>query len=518
LQGTATATNILRRGSKGSYTHGKRVYLVKITSPKLQTSHLTANDEALLRCRTALEQKDKEDYEGAQETMRRLWRGVRERPETKGLHVSVEAEVLLCVGILTGWIGSRNQIKEAQETAKNLITESITYFESVSDVTKIAAARTEIAYCYWRDGELNEARIMLRDALKKLTTEGNTKARALLKLTTVECSAARYHEALGILTDNAALFQRLANHAVKGAYHSEHAIILRNLATAEKKEEYLRRAISEFEKADQEFKLARNPVFRADVKNNVGLILFNLSRFKEAHKYLDEARRLAVSFKDKARTAWYDESSAQVFIAEGKPKEAETVARRAVSALEKGGHYCMMAEALITQGIALARSRRKERAQLIFQRAIEIALQVDTLNIAGLAALTLIEEVDHLSPATLKAAYQQAREWLSSSQSQEVKLRLGDAAGKITASVPGELSAEEATEILLTKPGALQDRILKYEGALIKQALAQTNGRVTHAASLLGMSYQALCYIIESRHKDLLKERSPVRRRARKGQ
>jgi tetratricopeptide (TPR) repeat protein len=450
--------------------------------------------------------------------MRRFWRGVGERPETKGLHASVAAEVLLCVGILTGWIGSRNQIKEAQETAKNLITESITYFESVGDVTKVAAARTEIAYCYWRDGELNEARIMLREALKKLATEGTTRARALLKLTTVECSAARYHEALGILTDNAALFQRLTNHAVKGAYHSELAIILRNLAKSERRAEYLQRAISEFRRADQEFKLARNPVFRADVKNNVGLILFNLSRYKEAHKYLDEARRLSVSFKDKARTAQYDESSAQVFIAEGKPKEAEAVARRAVTALEKAGHYCMMAEALITQGIALAQSRRKERAQLIFQRAIEIALHVDALNIAGLAALTLIEEVDQLSPATLQAAYQQAREWLSTSQSQEAKLRLGDAAGKLAASLPGELSSEEATEILLTKPCDLQDRILKYEGALIRQALAQANGRVTHAAPLLGMSYQALCYIIESRHKALLKERSPVRRRARKDQ
>ena len=489
---------------------------MKIASPKLHTSHLTANEEALLRCQTALEQKDKEDYEGAQETMRSLWSGVGERPETKGLHVSVEAEVLLCVGILTGWIGSRNQIKEAQETAKNLITESITYFESVGDVTKIAAARTEIAYCYWREGELNEARIMLHEALKKLTTEGNTRARALLKLTTVECSAARYQEALGILTDNAALFQRLANHAVKGAYHSELAIILRNLATSEKRDEYLRRAISEFEKADREFKLARNSVFRADVKNNVGLILFNLSRFKEAHKYLDEARRLTASFKDKARSAQIDESSAQVFIAEGKPKEAEAVARRAVTALEKGGHYCMMAEALITQGIALARSRRKDRAQFIFQQAIQTALRVDALNIAGLAALTMIEEIDDLSPATLQAAYQQAREWLSTSESQEVKLRLGDAAGKLATSLRGELSTEEAIEILLTKPCDLQDKVLKYEGALIKQALAQANGRVTHAASLLGLTYQGLCYIIDSRHRDLLKERSPVRRRARK--
>ncbi|HEX9629133.1 MAG TPA: hypothetical protein VF961_03870 [Pyrinomonadaceae bacterium] len=256
---------------------------MKIASPKLHTAHLTANDEALRRCQYALEQKDKGDYEGSQDLMVRLWRGVGERPEIKELHASVAAEVLLCVGILTGWIGSKNQIEDAQEIAKNLITESITYFESVGDVTKVAAARTEIAYCYWRDGQLSEARIMLREALQKLPPAGDTRARALLKLTTVECSAARYDEALGVLTDNAALFQRLTNHAVKGAYHSEHAIILRNLAASEKREEYLQRAVGEFEKADREFKLARNPVFRADVKNNVGLVLSNLSRFKEAH-------------------------------------------------------------------------------------------------------------------------------------------------------------------------------------------------------------------------------------------
>ena len=449
--------------------------------------------------------------------MGRFWRGVGKRPNLEGLHASVAAEVLLCAGILTGWIGSKKQIEKAQETAKDLITESITYYESVSDVTKVAAARTEIAYCYWREGELNEARTMLHEALKKLTTAGNTRARTLLKLTTVECSAARYPEALRILNDNTAVFQKLNNHGTKGVYHSERAIIFRNLAKSERRDEYLRRAVGEFEKADREFKLARNVVFRADVKNNLGMVLLNLSRFKEAHKYLNEARRLSVSFKDKARTAQYDESSAQVFIAERKFKEAEAVTRRAASALAKAGHQCMMAEALITQGIALARLGKTDRAQLIFQKAIETALRIDALNIAGLATLTMIEEIDDLSPATLQAGYQQAREWLSTSQSQELKLRLADVAGKVTASVPGELSSEEATEILLTKPSQLQERILNYEGALIKQALTQANGRVTHAASLLGMSYQALCYIIETRHRDLLKERSPVRRRGRKG-
>lgn len=491
---------------------------MKIALPKLRTSHQITNEEALRGCQAALDRKDREDYAGAQNAMRDVWQGIGQRPEVEGLHSSVAAEVLMCAGILTSWIGSKNQINDAQETAKNLITESATYFESIGDVMKIAAARTEIAYCYWREGGLNEARVMLREALKKLTTEGTTRARALLKLTTVECSATRYDEALGILTDNASLFQKVTNHTVKGAYHGEYAIILRNLAKSQKKDEYLKRAISEFQKADQEFKLARNHVFRADVKNNVGLLLGNLSRFKEAHRYLNEARRLTVSFKDKARTAQIDESQAQVFIAGGKLKDAEAVARKAVAALEKSGHRCMMAEALITQAVALARAGRAERAQFIFQQAIQTALQVNALNLAGLATLTLIEEVDQLAPATLQAAYQQAREWLVDSKSQDVLRRLNKAANQVVVNLGGEFSADEANEILFTKPCDLQDRMLKYENTLIKQALAQANGSVTHAASLLGVSYQALCYMIETRHRNLLKERTPVRRRVRKDQ
>ena len=234
---------------------------MKIALPKLHASHLTTNEEALRICQTALERKDREDYVGAQHVMRELWEGVDQRPNISGLHPSVAGEVLLCAGILTSWIGSKNQIKDAQETAKNLITESITYFESTGDVMKIAAARTEIAYCYWREGELNEARILLREALKKLTTEGTTRARALLKLTIVECTAARYDEALALLTENVALFEKVSNHTVKGTYHTEFAITLRNLARSENKDEYLKRAINEFRMADLEFKLARNPSF-----------------------------------------------------------------------------------------------------------------------------------------------------------------------------------------------------------------------------------------------------------------
>ena len=489
---------------------------MKTASRKLNTSNLSANDEALFRCRTALEQKDRGDYEGAQKTMRPYWGRVGERPNTRGLDRSVTAEILFCVGVLTSWIGSKNQVSDTQEVAKDLLTQSIAYFESSKDLTKTAVAQSEIAYCYWREGALNEARLWLHEALKKLTFEGAPRARAILKLTTVEWTAGRFREALELLDLNESLFRKISNHTIKGGYHTELAIIHRNLASMENRLEYFRRAISEYREAEKQFRLAHNQVFRADVINNVGFLLFKLGRYKEAHKYLDEARRLTVRFKDKSHTAQIDESRAQVLISEGRITEAERIARRAVSVLRKSGRFCLLAEALITQGVALARLGRSDHARFIFQRAIEAAHQVNALNTAGLASLTLLEEVQHLAPEIVQAAYRQAREWLAHSQSPDTKLRLADVTDKVVASIQTELKADDATEILLTGSGGLQAQLEKYEGVIIKRALAQVGGKVTHAASLLELRYQSLAYKIEHQHPELLNYRTPVRRRQRK--
>jgi len=494
----------------------KNVFVMKITSPKPQTSHLTINEEALQKCQSALEKRDRGDYEGAREVMRPLWKRIGERPEVKGLHASVAAEVLICVGILTSWIGSKEELDNAQEVAKDLITEGMTFYESISDVRKVTSARAEIAYCYFREGALNEARTQLAEALEKLTTEGNTRARALLRLAIVECSAFRYDDASKILTDNAQLFGKVNNHAIIGAYHNQVAMVLRKLATPQNRNDYFQRAIQAYEQADIHFKLAHNIVFRANVKNNVGFLLYKLSRFKEAHGYLEEARRLAVSIRNKVQTAEIDDTRAQILIAEGRLEEAEAVASHAVKVLAKSGQQCLLSDALITQGIALARLGRIDGAQFAFQRAIEVAQQVDALNKAGLAALSLVEELDELPRDTVHAAFHRAAEWLANCQSQDLMKRFTAAAKKVFSILNRELTAGEATEELFNKPCDLQKEILRYEGELINQALARTNGRLTEAASQLKMSYQALAYIIERRHKDLLRARSPVRRRSRR--
>jgi len=192
------------------------------------------------------------------------------------------------------------------------------------------------------------------------------------------------------------------------------------------------------------------------------------------------------------------------------------VARGAVRVLGKSAHQCLLADALTTHGISLARLGKREQAQFTFQRAMEVAHQVGALNKAGLAALTMIEELDDLSRTTLQSSFQRASEWLANVQSKELVARFTAAANKVYAALNSEMTPEEATEALLNKPFNFHEEVLKLENNLIRNTLAKVNGSITRAAEQMGMSYQGLAYIIQRRHPELLKERSPVRRRARK--
>ena len=490
-------------------------FLMRIARSKSDLSHMTPNERALFRCERALELKDQGDYTGAQAVMGPLWKRVGERPNTEGLHPSVAAEVLVCAGILTRFIGARDEIKEANEWARDLLTESIIYHESVQDVFKIAAVRAELAWCYWRAGALDEARIWFTEALKKLTTEGNTRANAVFGLSVVEWSASRFKESLRILNEHAPLFKKITNHCLKGFYHMQVALVLRNLETpGEKTATEFRRIRDEYEEADRHFTLARSTIFRAHVKNNISYVLRELGRFKEAHEYLDHARRLTVSAKDKVKTAQIDESRAQLFIAEGKYAEAESVARHAVKTFQKSGHQFFLAEALTTHGIALAQLGNTGHAQFTLQNAIEVAHQAGSLNRAGIAALTLIEEIHDLSADMMSGAYEQAVEWLKDAQSYALLLRFKAAGSKLAARLRTDKTISP-TETLL-KRRKCKEELLQIEEARIRRALAEANGSVTHAARLVGVTYPGLIYIINHRHPHLLDERNPVRQRQRR--
>lgn len=460
-----------------------------------------------------MELRDRGDYDGARDAIAPLWSGIGKRPNIEGLHSSIVPEVLLCAGVLTGWFGNRYEVAEADDYARDLISESITLYDEAGDSKKVAEARTELAYCYWRAGANDEARILFSTALERLTTEGNTRANALLGLSVVEWSAARHEESWEILTTNAPLFRKITSHTLKGFYHNQSAMTLRALATDGNDGDYFQRAIKHYEEADYHFTLARHTPYRAQVKNNVGYLLFKLARYRKAHEYLDAARRLLVSVRDKVRVAEVDDTRAQVFLAEGRFVEAEAAARSAVSTFRKTGRHGFLAKALVNYGIALARVNKSMRAQAALQEAVEVAHRFDALNQAGIAALTLMEEIEELPIDALLTAYDNANDWLAEPQRSTLLARLNQAQQKVIERLRDQKRFEGAD--VLSKGICFPQEVLKFERGLIRSVLSEVNGSVTYAAALMGISYQRLAHIIEKRHPDLLNERTPVRRRPR---
>lgn len=479
---------------------------------RLADPALTANERARVRCQLAKELEESGEYESAHEVMGELWRGVSERPRLEGLDEATKAEVLLRVGALAGWIGSAKQMGDAQETAKNFITESITIFESLRDAGKVAEAQTELAYCYWRQGALDEARDILSGVLDRLAdADGEVKMVAIIRNAIVERTAKRYHEALRIHAEHAPLFERSVNDALKGKFHNGLAIVLEILGTSEKREDYIDRALVEYTAASVHFEQAGQTRHHACVENNLAMLYLAVGRFGEAHEHLDRARRVLAGLKDSVHLAQVNETRAKVLLAEGRSAEAEKVVAAAVRVLGKGDEQSLLAEALTTQGIALARTGRHIRSRLTLQHAIVIAERAGDKAAAGRASLTVIEELsEHATRGELCTLYEQAADLLATSQHPNISARLIAGARLVLRLLKVRTPSPEDAPVDW-QGFSFRRAIYRYERVLIERALKDAGGAVTRAAELLGFKHhQSLISLLNNRHRDLLPERSPV--------
>jgi CheY-like chemotaxis protein/tetratricopeptide (TPR) repeat protein len=473
---------------------------------------LTHDERALLRCRLAKELEDIGNYEAAREAMGELWPEIGGRPALDELSEATAAEVLLRVGALTGWLGSARQIKGAPETAKNLINESIARFGALKDTGKVAEAQTELGCCYWREGALDEARAVLREALSQLPADSEVRAIALLRLAIVEGSAKRFSDALRLDIEAAPLFHKSKSHAHRGRFHNQFGFVLRNLGTIERRPDYIDQALIEYAAASYHFEQAGHRRYHACVENNLSFLFLTIKRFPEAHEHLDRAQALFTSMKDDVHTAQVDDTRARVLLAEGHTTEAERLVRSAVQTLERGGEQSLLAEALTTHGIALARMGSHEAAREKLQRAVEVAQSAGDTQAEGLAVLTMIEELgEHLPVQDLTQTYDRAFELLSRSGNQEYKDRLLEASRRVLFLI-GQLPMPPTWEGF-----NLYKAVLRYEARIIERALREARGVVSRAAELLGLRRQRLDAMLKGRgrHTALARLRTPVERQPR---
>jgi tetratricopeptide (TPR) repeat protein len=475
---------------------------------ELDNPSLTHTERVLLRCSVAADLIHAGQHEAAREALGELWQGVGERPNVEGLDEGTVAEVLLQVGDLSGWIGASQQAKGAQDTAKDLISESAALFERLGEINRAAAARADLALCYWREGAYDEARVILQEAAASITDDAELKAKTVLRLVVVEFAARRYSDELRLLTESAPLFGEGASHALRGGFHNELALVLRRLGTAECRPDYFDRAIIEYTAAIYHFEQARHKRYVARIENNLAFLLYKLGRYADAHEHLDRAQLIFTRLKDAGNLAQVDETRARVLIAERRYTEANRALAGALKTFEKGGDSALLADALTVQGVAWARLGVYDNSIAILRRAAGMAEGVGALANAGLAMVTLIEEhgaTRRLPPAEVYDAYVRADGLLKNTQDAEDIARLRACARVVMR----RLSSAQIREKNFSFYGAVHE----FEGKMIEQALEMAGGSVTGAAKLLGVTHQTITSMLKTRHKRLLKNRTPAKKR-----
>lgn len=481
-----------------------------------QGEELAPAERAERSCRIAKELEKAGEYEAACAALAEFWPNHQVPPTLNGLEGEARAELLLRAGALAGWLGGATQVHGSQETAKNLITQSIEIFEPLGLNYRVAEAMGDLALCYWREGAYDEARLHLQKAVTALGEEDfELKAVLLIRAGIVEVWAQRLNEALRLYNEAAPLVKRSGDPALKGSFHNECGLVFRRLAAPGNSEDYLDRALLEYTAASLQFDEAGNIRAVARVETNLGFLYFTIGRHKDAHGHLDRARHIFLKLKDFGTAAQVDETRARTLLAQGHPTEAERIVRAAVRVLERGGQQAILAEALATQGVALARLGNDTRARALFDRAIEIAETAGDLEGAGRVRLSIIEELGEKIPAKdLVAIYKAAIASLRKSQDPSTSKRLSSNAVLLLDALERLQLRDQAVIEQSWEGFSLKRHAKDGERVVIERALRDANGSVSKAAKLLGFRHhQSLISLLNGRHKDLVKMRSTARKR-----
>jgi tetratricopeptide (TPR) repeat protein len=369
---------------------------LKTSSVKDSDSNFPLSEQALRCCRRAKELEKAGEYRAACEALEEFWPDTVTDSKLENLNDGEKAEVLLRAGSLAGWLGSVEESGGSQEHAKNLITCAIEIFERLGKSQAVLESQSDLAVCYWREGGFDEARVLLEGVIANVNADAETKTFALVRVALVEKTAGKYTEAMARYKEAEPLVDASDNDALKGTFHNGLGMLLNCRGVSEQRQDFIDQALIEFAAASFHFEQAGNDRFRARVENNLGYLFFTIGRYADAHAHLDRARFLFLGLNDSRTAAQVDETRARVLLAEGDPVSAERLVRGGIKVLERGDEQAILAEALVTQGVALARSGHASKARSVLERAEELAANAGDREGAGKASLATIEELGNL--------------------------------------------------------------------------------------------------------------------------
>jgi tetratricopeptide (TPR) repeat protein len=467
------------------------------------------SERAIELCRAAREFVLVGNYEAARRSIESYWNRVGEPPSIARLNDRAQGEVLLATGILTSKIGASSQMSGAQDAARDLLGRSRTIFEKIDNRQGVIDAALQIGACYHREGQFDNARILIEPLLELLDDDSSElRIAILLHLALIYVELNQLRTALSFHSEISGILDRGEVSSVyKGMCCNEHALALKKLASIEQDNNLYALAVQEYYAASSYYAEGGHLRFSAAVENNVGNLLRELKRYSEARKRIARAQNIAYRLKDKELLAQFYDTAALVAIDEGQYGEAAHIADESVKLLRLGDHQALLAESLITKGRALSRQGDGLQASNAFAEAIAISELLEDIGLKTKASIALVEEL----PATYINAKCQAVKWLLGALRSDIDASLAPRAVECVTRLLESLLEVGMTKDESPNPSAagwdgfsLDEALRHYEAQIIERAMADAGGSVRKASKLLGLAHhQTLQNKLNTKHKML---------------
>ena len=360
--------------------------------PPIAGFELTANEQLQVCCAIVREQIDAGNYEAGRRILQPWW-SMGRWPKLDALNQQSCADLLFTAGELAGFVASTVQFARGQKHAEELLNGSVALFEQLGLKQRAAEARIELALCYHRQGLLDIARSTLLGVLNDIRGENpDLLSLALMRLGSLERQAGRLKDALERLMQVASAAE-VCGPWMTARCQLELASTYKDLAISENVGIYFADAQRCYLQALFEFKAVGQHRYVGIVENNIGLLLLSLGSYQESEEYLLHARTLFNAFSDTLRGAQVNETLARLYIDTKRYALADEVINQALTTFELADGEALLAEALTTSGVAAARLGRFNDARRRFEAAHRIAARCGDQEGAGLALLTMFDEI-----------------------------------------------------------------------------------------------------------------------------
>ncbi len=317
-----------------------------------------------------------------------VWENTAAFPRVEEFDAHTAADIILRCGSLIGFHGHHQQIKDAQERSKNLLTEAHRRFLAISDLEKIAECENYLALAYWRTGELVEAETWVETALEHaLPPKNATRIYSHVVKSLICLSAGKYGEIVSRSSEVENDFIECGDPFLIGSFRTNLGLALKNLGRASE-------ALRNLELAGFYHRKSGHQIYLGTVENNLAQLYKNENRFGKAHKAIDRATKIFKKIKDRTHEGFSFDTKAQIYLSEGNYHAALRTAEKAIRILRKSENMAYLVECYLTktktllyldyfskaifclfEAVQIARIKMSEDAANYLVREFELALQ-----------------------------------------------------------------------------------------------------------------------------------------------